>query len=197
MVRAMNELVYQGDILYWGTCEWSAQQLMEAYAIARQYNLIPPTVKQPQYNIFHRCRFEVEYGRLYKVIGLGTTIWSPLASGLLTGKYSDCTPENSRLSLPGYEWLRDRFASEEWQKRLEKIRQLTEIAEQLGTNMARLAIAWCLKNSNVSTVITGESSVEQMRDNMQAIDVVPLLSDDVLETIEKVLDNKPEPLELQ
>jgi aryl-alcohol dehydrogenase-like predicted oxidoreductase len=170
---------------------------MEAYAVARQYNLIPPTMEQPQYNMFHRYRFEVEYGRLYETIGLGTTIWSPLASGLLTGKYNDGMPENTRTSLPGYEWLRERFASEEWQRRLQKTRQLTEIAKQLGTSMARLAIAWCLKNPNVSTVITGASSVEQVRDNMQAIEVVPLLSDDVLDSIEAVLDNKPEPLEFQ
>ena len=119
-VRSMSELIWQGKVLYWGTSEWSAQQLMEAYGIARQYNLIPPTMEQPQYNMFHRDRFEVEYGRLYNAIGLGTTIWSPLASGLLTGKYNDGIPDESRLTLPGYEWLRDMFNSEEgqsaWQK---------------------------------------------------------------------------------
>jgi aryl-alcohol dehydrogenase-like predicted oxidoreductase len=170
---------------------------MEAYAIARQYNLIPPTMEQPQYHMFHRQRFEVEYGRLYDRIGLGTTIWSPLASGLLTGKYNNDIPDDTRLSLPGYEWLRELFESEEWQRRLEKVRALTGMAEDMGTNMARLAIAWCLKNPNVSTVITGASRVEQVQDNLKALEVVSLLTDDVMAEIEKVLDNKPEPMEFQ
>jgi aryl-alcohol dehydrogenase-like predicted oxidoreductase len=193
----MTNLIQQGKVLYWGTSEWSAQQLMEAYSVARQYNLIPPTMEQPQYNMFHRQRFEVEYGRLYEAIGLGTTIWSPLASGLLTGKYNDRVPDDTRLTLPGYEWLRELFESNEWQERLQKVRSLTGIAEKLGTNMARLAIAWCLKNPNVSTVITGASRVEQVFDNIQALEVVDLLTDDVMADIEEVLDNKPEPMEFQ
>jgi voltage-dependent potassium channel beta subunit len=196
-VWTMNNLIQQGKILYWGTSEWSAQQLMEAYSVARQYNLIPPTMEQPQYNMFHRQRFEVEYGRLYDAIGLGTTIWSPLASGLLTGKYNEGTPDDTRLSLPGYEWMREMFASEEWQERLQKVRTLTGIAEKLGTNMARMALAWCLKNPNVSTVITGASRVEQVHDNIQALEVVDLLTDDVMAEIEEVLDNKPEPMAFQ
>lgn len=196
-VWAMTNLIEQGKVLYWGTSEWSAQQLMEAYSVARQYNLIPPTMEQPQYNMFHRQRFEVEYGRLYEAIGLGTTIWSPLASGLLTGKYNDDTPDDTRLSLPGYEWLREMFESEEWQERLQKVRTLTGIAEELGTNMARLAIAWCLKNPYVSTVITGASRVEQIHDNLKALDIVDLLTDDVMAEIEAVLDNKPEPMDFQ
>lgn len=196
-VRAMSELIYRGDVLYWGTSEWSAQQLMEAYAVARQYGLIPPTMEQPQYNMFHRYRFEIEYGRLYESIGLGTTIWSPLASGLLTGKYNDGIPDNTRLSLPGYEWLKEIFESEEGQRRLEKTRQLTKIAQDIGTNMARLAIAWCLKNPNVSTVITGASSVDQVNDNMKAVEVVPLLTEDIMNEIEEILDNKPEPMDFQ
>lgn len=196
-VRAMTELIQQGKVLYWGTSEWSAQQLMDAYGIARQYSLIPPTMEQPQYNMFHRWRFEVEYGRLYDTIGLGTTIWSPLASGLLTGKYNDRIPDDTRLSLPDYEWLREMFESEEWQERLEKVRTLTTMAEEMGTNMARLAIAWCLKNPNVSTVITGASRVEQVRDNLQALEVVDMLTDDVMADIEEVLGNKPEPMEFQ
>lgn len=196
-VRAMTELIHRGDVLYWGTSEWSAQQLMEAYAVARQYNLIPPTMEQPQYNMFHRQRFEVEYGRLYQAIGLGTTIWSPLASGLLTGKYNNGMPDDTRVSLPGYEWLRELFESEEGQRRLEQTRQLTAVAQELGTNMARLAIAWCLKNPNVSTVITGASSVGQVVDNMKAAEVVTLLSDDVMQQIEAILDNKPEPMDFQ
>ncbi len=197
VVRAMNELIQQGKVFYWGTSEWSAQQLMEAHSVARQYNLIPPKMEQPQYHMFHRERFEVEYGRLYEQIGLGTTIWSPLASGLLTGKYNDFIPEDSRLNLEGYEWLREIFESEEWQQNLEKVRELTKIAEELDTTMAKLAIAWCAKNPNVSTVITGASRVSQVEENMKALDVLPKLTDDVLEKIEEILDNKPAPMDFQ
>lgn len=191
-VRAMHNLILQGKVLYWGTSEWSAQQIMEAYGVARQYNLTPPTMEQPQYHMFHRERFEVEYQRLYNEIGLGTTIWSPLASGILTGKYNDGIPEDSRVNLKGYDWLRERLESEEGQKMLEKVRDLSGIADELGTNMARLALAWCLKNPNVSTVITGASRVSQVEDNMKAMDVVEQLTDDVMAKIEGVLNNKPE-----
>lgn len=191
-VRAMSDLIAQGKVLYWGTSEWSAQQLMEAYSVARQYNLVPPTMEQPQYNMFHRERFENEYQRLYSEIGLGTTIWSPLASGLLTGKYNDGIPDDSRLALPGYEWLRSRLEGEEGQRNIQKVRELGKIADELGTNMARLALAWCLKNPNVSTVITGASRVEQVHDNVKALDLVDQLTDDVMEKIEDVLQNKPQ-----
>lgn len=197
VVRSMNTLIEQGKVFYWGTSEWSAQQLMEAHSVARQYNLIPPTMEQPQYHMFHRYRFEVEYGRLYDTIGLGTTIWSPLASGLLTGKYNNGIPEDSRVNLPGYEWLKAMFESEEGQKRLQSVRDLVPIAEELGTTMPRLAIAWCLKNPNVSTVITGASKMAQVEENMKALDLVPQLTDDVMEKIETVLANKPEPMEFQ
>jgi voltage-dependent potassium channel beta subunit len=197
LVRAMTELIQQGKVFYWGTSEWSAQQLMEAHSVARQYNLIPPTMEQPQYNMFHRYRFEVEYGRLYDTIGLGTTIWSPLASGLLTGKYNEGIPADSRMNLEGYEWLRKMLERAEGQKRLQSVRELVPIAEELGTNMARLAIAWCLKNPNVSTVILGASKVSQLEDNLQALDLVEQLTDDVMEKIEAVLGNKPEPMEFQ
>ncbi|MEJ2747949.1 MAG: aldo/keto reductase [Anaerolineae bacterium] len=197
VVWAMTNLIQQGKVLYWGTSEWSAQQLMEAYSVARQYNLIPPTMEQPQYHMFHRRTVEVEYARLYETIGLGTTIWSPLASGLLTGKYNDGIPDDSRLTLPGYEWLREMFESEEGQRRIQKTRELTAVAEQLGTSMAKLAIAWCVKNPNVSTVITGASRVEQVRENMTALEVVPLLTDGVMEKIESLLDNKPQGMDFQ
>lgn len=197
VVRTMNTLIDQGKVLYWGTSEWSAQQLMEAHSVARQFSLIPPTMEQPQYNMFHRQRFEVEYGRLYDKIGLGTTIWSPLASGLLTGKYNDGIPADSRMNLPGYEWLRSMLESEEGQKRLKSVRELVPIAEELGTMMPRLAIAWCLKNPNVSTVITGASKVSQVEENMKALDVVSQITDDVMEKIEAVLDNKPQPMDFQ
>jgi voltage-dependent potassium channel beta subunit len=197
VVRTMTHLIQQGKVLYWGTSEWSAQQLMEAHTVARQYNLIPPTMEQPQYNMFHRERVEEEYKRIYETVGLGTTIWSPLASGILTGKYNDGIPAGSRMDLEGYEWLREMLESEEGQQQLEKVRELTEIAEEMGTNMARLAIAWCLKNPNVSTVITGASRVEQVYDNMHALKVADQLTDDVMEKIEAVLDNKPEPVPFQ
>ncbi len=197
VVWSMTNLIQQGKVLYWGTSEWSAQQLMEAYSIARQYNLIPPTMEQPQYHMFHRRTMEVEYARLYEAIGLGTTIWSPLASGFLTGKYNDGILEGTRVSLAGYEWLREMFESEEWQQRLVIVRQLTKLAEELGTTMARLAIAWCLKNPNVSTVITGASRVEQVHDNMKALDVMPQLTDEVMERIEGLLNNKPEGMSFQ
>jgi voltage-dependent potassium channel beta subunit len=196
-VRAMSDLVQMGKVHYWGTSEWSAQQLMEAHSIARQYNLIPPTMEQPQYNMFHRQRFEVEYARLYKVIGLGTTIWSPLASGVLTGKYRDGIPNDSRVNLPGYEWLKEIVESEEGRTRIAKVRELGTVADELGTSMARLAIAWCLKNPNVSTVILGASKLEQLQETLQALDLLPQLTDEVMEGIEGILDNTPEPVEFQ
>jgi voltage-dependent potassium channel beta subunit len=196
-VRAMTELIQQGKVRYWGTSEWSAQQLMEAHSVARQYNLIPPTMEQPQYNMFERDRFEVEYGRVYDAIGMGTTIWSPLASGMLTGKYNAGAPDDSRINLPGYEWLKEFFESEDGKSKIEKVKQLSVIADEMGTNMARLALAWCLKNPNVSTLIMGASKVSQLEDNLKAIDVVDQITDDLMERIEQILDNKPEPIEWQ
>lgn len=192
IVRTMTELIQRGDVLYWGTSEWSAQELMEAHSVARQYGLIPPTMEQPEYNMFHRYRFENEYARLYHhdILGLGTTIWSPLASGLLTGKYNDGIPEDSRMNLPGYEWLRDMLTSEEGQKRVAKVKELAKVAADLNTSMPKLALAWCLKNPNVSTVITGASKVSQVEENFEALELVPQLTDDVMETIEGILDNK-------
>jgi voltage-dependent potassium channel beta subunit len=192
VVRAMTELIQRGDVLYWGTSEWSAQEIMEAYSVARQYGLIPPTMEQPQYNMFVRYRFENEYARLYnpETVGLGTTIWSPLASGLLTGKYNDGIPQDSRMNLPGYEWLRDRLMSEEGQTNLAKVKELANIASEMNTTLPKLAIAWCLKNPNVSTVITGASKVSQVEENFEALDLVPQLTDDVMEKIEGVLGNK-------
>ncbi len=197
VVRTMTELIQQGKVFYWGTSEWSAQQIMEAHSTARQYNLIPPTMEQPEYNMFHRYRFEVEYGRLYDTIGLGTTIFSPLASGLLTGKYNQGKPADTRINLPGYEWLKEAFESEEGQQRIQKVRELSHIANELGTTMPRLALAWCIKNPHVSTVITGASKVSQVEDNMKALDVVPQLTDEVMAAIEAVLDNKPQPMGFQ
>lgn len=192
-VRTMTDLIRQGKVFYWGTSEWSAQQIMEAHTVARQYGLEPPTMEQPLYNMFARERFEVEYARLYSQMGLGTTIYSPLSSGILTGKYNEGIPEGSRVTVEGYSWLRDRLESAEGQQQLAKVRELTGLADELGTNMARLAIAWCLKNPNVSTVITGASRVDQIHDNMKALDVVEQLTPEVMERIEAILDNKPQP----
>ncbi|KPL07160.1 alcohol dehydrogenase [bacterium SM23_57] len=190
-VRAFTHLINQGKALYWGTSEWSAAQIMEAYAIARREHLIPPQMEQPQYHMFHRDRVESEYAHLYDEIGLGTTIWSPLASGLLTGKYNQGIPEGTRGSLEGYEWLRDHFSDETAIKRIGKVGQLIPIANELGASMAQLALAWTLKNPNVSTTITGASRVEQVVENMKAIDLVEKLTPDVMERIEEILDNKP------
>ena len=189
-VRAMTHLINQGKAFYWGTSEWSAQQLQEAITIAQREHLIAPTMEQPEYNMFHRERVELEYAPLYEQ-GLGTTIWSPLASGLLTGKYNDGIPEDSRMNVQGFEWLRKRFESEEGQQKLAKVRELTGIAKELDMPMAGLALAWCLKNPHVSTVITGASRVEQVYENMKALDYVSRLSDDVMQKIEEVLNNQP------
>jgi len=196
-VYTMNDLIRQGKILYWGTSEWSAQQLMEAHGIARQHHLIPPTMEQPQYNMFHRYRFEVEYGRLYRQIGLGTTIWSPLASGLLTGKYAGGIPTDSRMNVPGYEWLRERLESEEGRRQIGIVQQLSVVAQELEMSMPQLAVGWTLKNPNVSTVILGASKVQQLQETLESGEMVSRLTDDVMERLEGILQNKPEPLELQ
>ena len=192
-VRAMNYLLDRGKAFYWGTSEWSAAQIMEAYGIARREHLIPPQMEQPQYHMFERERVEKEYARLYKEIGLGTTIWSPLASGLLTGKYNQGIPAGTRVTLPDYGWLREEFEKESTRANIEKVKQLVPIAVELGCTTAQLALAWCLKNPNVSSVITGASKPQQVVENMQSLDVVAKLTAPVMERIEKVLGNKPEP----
>jgi len=191
-VRAMSDLIHQGKVLYWGTSEWSAVEIMEAHAIARREHLVPPTMEQPQYNMLVRERFEKEYARLYSEVGMGTTIWSPLASGLLTGKYNDGIPEGTRISLPGYEWLKDHFESEETQKNIEKIKKLGGLADELGISMAHFALLWCLKNPHVSTVITGASRVLQVADNMKAIEHFDKITDEVVAKVDDILGNKPE-----
>lgn len=192
-VRAMNHIINHGKTFYWGTSEWSARQITEAHGIARRERLIPPLMEQPQYNMFHRERVEVEYAPLYKEFGLGTTIWSPLASGLLTGKYNDSIPEGTRASLEGYEWLRERFVGDEAHSRIEKVKRMEPIARELDCTLAQLALAWCLKNPNVSTVITGASNVDQVVENLKAIDIVESLTNEIMERLERILDNKPEP----
>jgi len=191
-VWAMNHILNQGKAFYWGTSEWSAYQILEAYNFARQEHLVPPLMEQPQYHMFHRERFEKEYAPLYKSIGLGTTIWSPLAGGLLTGKYNNGIPEGTRSTLEGLEWTRRRYESEEAFHRIEKIKLLEPLTQELNCTMAQLALAWVIKNPNVSTAITGASNPKQVVENLKALDLVNKLTDDVMERIEIILDNKPE-----
>jgi voltage-dependent potassium channel beta subunit len=193
-VRAMNYLIDQGLAFYWGTSEWTADQIMQAYSVARQYGLIPPTMEQPQYNMFSRQKVEHDYIRLYDEIGLGTTIWSPLASGMLTGKYNQGIPQGTRVTLAGYEWLLETFEDETAAERIKHVKQLIPLAENLGMSMAQLAIAWCMKNPHVSSVITGASKPQQVLENMQVVGFVDRLSADVMDRIEKILENKPQPL---
>ncbi len=190
-VWAMNHVLQQGKALYWGTSEWSAAQIRQAYDIARREHLIPPTMEQPQYNMFCRDRVEAEYAPLYDEIGLGTTIWSPLASGILTGKYNDGIPEGSRMSLENYQWLRPELESDAGRAKVAKVRELMPLAEELGCSMAQLAIAWCLTNEDVSTVITGASRPQQITENLGALKIAEQLTPDVQERIEVILGNRP------
>lgn len=187
-VLAMNTLLQQGKILYWGTSEWSAAEIMEAVAVAKQYNLIGPTMEQPQYNLFERNKVENEYLHLFKNHGLGTTIWSPLASGILSGKYTNSGVEGTRLGMAGLEWLKDRTLAAD---RMEKASKLQQLANKMDVSLAKLSIAWCLKNPNVSTVILGASKVSQLQENLQVLEVLPLLTEDVMAEIEGIVENKP------
>jgi len=189
VVWTMNHLIQQGKILYWGTSEWSAQEIMEAHMVAKEYRLIGPTMEQPQYNMFERKKIEVEYTQIFKNIGLGTTIWSPLGSGILTDKYLRKNfPKGTRLGMDGLEWLKDAALQDE---RIPKIHALNEFSKELGISLPRLAVAWALNNPNVSTVILGASKLTQLKENLKALDDVALLTPDVLEQIESILQNKP------
>jgi voltage-dependent potassium channel beta subunit len=192
-VRAMGELVQQGKVLYWGTSEWEADQIAEAHGIARELGVAPPTMEQPQYNLFERTKVERDYARLYDSIGLGTTIWSPLASGILTGKYQDGVPDGSRMSLAGMEWLRAELEGAEGRRRVARTRELAQVAAELGASVAQLAIAWCLLNPRVSTVILGATSARQLAENLGALDLLPKLSPEVVERVEAIAGGKPEP----
>jgi voltage-dependent potassium channel beta subunit len=183
-VWAMHNILEWGKALYWGTSEWSAAEIMAAIEIAERHHLHKPVMEQPQYNMFVRRKFEVEYARLFNDYGIGATTWSPLASGLLTGKYNNGIPEGSRGNLPGYEWLRDQLTN---QNAITKVKQLQGIAAGLGATMAQMSLAWCLKNPNVSTVITGASRVEQVQENMKALAVVEKLTPDVMQKIESII----------
>ncbi len=185
-VRAMHDLITQGKVLYWGTSEWDAPRLQEAYVFAKENYLIPPTMEQPQYNLFSRKNVEQNLKPLFQSEGLGSTIWSPLASGLLTGKYDDGIPEDSRLALPSYAWLLKKFNSPLGQKRLKSVKELAKIAKDLGASTAALSIAWCLKNPHVSTVILGATKVDQLKENLKALDVLPRLTPEVVKTMETI-----------
>jgi voltage-dependent potassium channel beta subunit len=182
-VWAMSDMISQGKALYWGTSEWSADEIRAAYDIADRHHLHKPLMEQPQYNILCRDKVDKEYKRLYEDIGLGTTIWSPLSSGLLTGKYMNGMPEGSRATLPGYEWLKGMLTDE---GRNKKVADLKVIADELGISLTQLSLAWCAKNPNVSSVITGASTAAQVRENMTALDAMPLLTKEIMDRIDIV-----------
>lgn len=188
-VWSMHQLILAGKILYWGTSEWSAQEIMEAHMVAQRYNLIGPVTEQPQYNMLVRDKVEVEYSQIYKTVGLGTTIWSPLASGFLTGKYLNQPPAESRLKRDELGWLADRLLQENNHK---IVTNLVQFSKELGVSMPQLGVAWCLKNPNVSTVILGATKPEQLQETLHATHILPLLTDEVMEHIESILQNKPQ-----
>ncbi len=188
VVWTMNHLIQQGKILYWGTSEWSALEIMEAHMIAAKNHLIGPAMEQPEYNLFHRNKMENEFLQLFKTVGLGTTIWSPLASGLLTGKYNDGIPEGSRLAIPGFDWLKDKTLSEE---KINKVKKLKTVADKLETSLTILALAWCIKNENVTTAILGATKKEHLVENLKALDIYPKLSNELTQEIELIIETKP------
>jgi voltage-dependent potassium channel beta subunit len=185
---SMHQLIMQGKILYWGTSQWSGAEIMEAHRIAQQHHLIAPVMEQPQYNMFERFKMEQDYIPVFRNVGLGTTIWSPLAAGFLTGKYLNEIPGDSRLAIQGFDWLKDRWLQEE---KINKLKKLVALAKKINIPMAPLAIAWTIKNPNVTTAILGATNVQQLKDNLTALDVLQKLSPAVMEEIETILQNKP------
>ncbi len=188
-VWAMNTLIQQGKILYWGTSEWANDELMAAFVFAEKNHLLGPTMEQPQYNMFERTKIEKDYLLLFRDFGLGTTIWSPLASGLLTGKYNAAMPGDTRLHMEGMDWLKERTLGDE--SRIEKTRLLNTLAKELGTSLPKLGVAWCVKNPNVNTAILGASKPEQLKENLESLEVLPLLLPDIMDRIDGILQNKP------
>ena len=188
-VWAMHQLIMQGKILYWGTSEWSAQEIMEAHMFAKQNHLIGPAMEQPEYNMFARRKVEVEFAQLYRTVGLGTTIWSPLASGILTDKYLNKFPKGTRLGVEGLEWLKEKNLTED---KLAKISLLNELSNDLGMSLPVMSIGWCLKNQNVSTVILGASKMSQLKENMKSINALNKLDEKAIKQIEEILQNQPE-----
>lgn len=188
VVWTMHHLVQQGKILYWGTSEWSAAEIMEAHRVAAQLHLVGPVVEQPQYNLFERTKIERDYSDIFRTVGMGTTIWSPLASGLLTGKYNEGIPENSRFALEGFDWLKDRWVVNE---KLERVKTLTAFANEMGVAVSTLSIAWTIKNPNVTTTILGATKKEQLMENLKALEVLPMLTQDVMNRIDEIMGTKP------
>jgi voltage-dependent potassium channel beta subunit len=188
VVWTMHNLITQGKILYWGTSEWSGVEIMEAHRVAQHYGLIGPSVEQPQYNLFERNKIENEYLMVYKTVGLGTTIWSPLASGLLSGKYNKGIPSDSRFAIPGFEWLRDRLMQEQL---VAKAIKIAELAGELSITPSQLSIAWCIKNPHVTTAILGATKKEQLLENLDALSAVDMLTPEVLQRIETIVQTKP------
>ena len=188
VVWTMHNLIQQGKVLYWGTSQWSAAEIMEAHRVADQYNLIAPTVEQPQYNMFERFKMEQDYLPVFKNVGMGTTIWSPLAAGFLTGKYNNGIPEGSRLAIEGFDWLKDRWIQDD---KLAKVKKLTILADELDVTLAALSIAWTIHNPHVTTAILGATKKEQLEQNLKALDALPVLTNEVIQKIEDVLQNKP------
>lgn len=188
VVWTMHNLVQQGKILYWGTSQWSGAEIMEAHRVAHQHHLIGPVVEQPQYNMFERFKMEQDYVPVFRNVGLGTTIWSPLAAGFLTGKYNEGIPEGSRLAIPGFDWLKDRWMQEE---KIRKVKELSNLAQEMNLSLASLAIAWTIHNPHVTTAILGATKKEQLAENLKALEVLPLLTEAVMAKIEAILQNKP------
>lgn len=188
VVWTMHNLIQQGKILYWGTSEWSGVEIMEAHRVAQQYGLIGPSMEQPQYNLLERNKMENEFLMVFKTVGMGTTIWSPLASGLLSGKYNNGIPEDSRFAIEGFDWLKDRWMKENF---LEKIKQLSNLANELGVSTAQLSIAWCIKNPNVTTAILGASRKEQLLENLKALEARDKITAEVIKKIEDIVQTKP------
>jgi len=188
VIWTMHNLIQQGKILYWGTSMWSAAEIMEAHRVANQHNLVAPVVEQTQYNMFERFKIELDYLPIYQNVGLGTTIWSPLAAGLLTGKYNNGIPEGSRLAIEGFSWLKERWIQDE---KLNAVKQLAGLADSLGVSLSALSIAWTIKNPNVTTAILGATKASQLEENLKALEVLPLLDQGIMDRIEKILNNKP------
>jgi voltage-dependent potassium channel beta subunit len=188
-VWTMNTLIQQGKILYWGTSEWSNDEIMQAFVFAERNRLIGPAMEQPQYNMFERTKLEKDYQLLFRDFGLGTTIWSPLCSGLLSGKYNAANPSDTRLNIEGMDWLKERTFGDG--TRIEKTKKLEEVAKDLGVSLPKLAIAWCVKNPNVSTAILGASKPEQLKETLTSLEVLPMLTSEVMEKIEGILQNRP------
>jgi voltage-dependent potassium channel beta subunit len=188
VVWAMHHLIQQGKILYWGTSEWSGVEIMEAHRVAAEYKLIGPKMEQPQYNLFERNKMENEYLEIFKNTGLGTTIWSPLASGLLSGKYNKGIPKDSRMAIEGFDWLKNRWIMDE---KIEKVKKLGKIAKELGAAMSSLAIAWCIKNPNVTTAILGATKKEQLAENLKSLELTPMLTPEIMSKIDKIMGTKP------